>query len=859
MADSPRRQRLKRTSRLVRLADVAARWTITAGGIGTIGAVGLVFVYLASVALPLLKSPELSPQGAPSHVETPPAAIIPDDYGSLVSLASRDGVISTVRLDTGELLATARVDLGAAVTSVARHAGEEYLAFGLADGSIVTGRVEFSSRILGDAEVPADLQSLPQGGRVALPGSKWGGTLERTLSNQVRAQEVQVEFDEPIPSQGGGPVQRLDFARQGDNVTVVSLTRDGTLRLIQSKKKKNLLTRTEKVETSATVIPEDLASDMPDHVLMPGSGDNAYLIWNEGRLERLDLRTPAAVRVVEEVRLVEGKDAQVGAVGFLVGRETLMCGDSSGRITAWFRTRPVDATTSDGVILAPAHRITFRPAGVTAIGPSPDSRLAAVGFSDGWVELVQVTAGRGIGGSQVSNGGPVAAVSLGKRSEGLLALASGNLWSFRLDPGYPEARWKTLFGRVWYESYDAPRYEWQTSGSSSASEPKMSLVPLVFGTLKATTFSMLFAVPLALLAAISTSEFLHRNVRSKFKPAIELLASLPSVVLGFVAAQVIAPFVADQITGLLCALVTAPMALLIGAHLWQLVPRETALRFHRVRIAALVICLPAGVVLGLALGPTVERWLFNGDIRVWLDRQNGTAAGGWLFLLLPASAIATMFVMREVTSRFARERREWTRLQAGLASLARLAISMALTLGIAWLAAWGLTRAGFDPRGTLVGTYDQRNALVVGFVMGFAVIPIIYTIADDALAAVPEHLRSASLGAGATPWQTAVRIVVPTAMSGLFSAVMVGLGRAVGETMIVIMAGGNTPIMDLNPFNGFHTLSAALAVELPESVQGTSHFRTLFLAALCLFFLTFVVNSVAEVVRMRFRKRAYEL
>jgi phosphate transport system permease protein len=166
---------------------------------------------------------------------------------------------------------------------------------------------------------------------------------------------------------------------------------------------------------------------------------------------------------------------------------------------------------------------------------------------------------------------------------------------------------------------------------------------------------------------------------------------------------------------------------------------------------------------------------------------------------------------------------------------------------------------GFDPRGGVVDTYVQRNALIVGFLMGFAVIPIIYTIAEDALSSVPEHLRSASLGLGATPWQTAVRIVVPTAMSGIFSAVMVGLGRAVGETMIVLMAAGNTPIMQWNVFNGFRTLSANIAVELPEAVQHSTEYRMLFLAGLSLFVLTFLVNSVAEAVRQRFRKRAFAL
>ena len=166
---------------------------------------------------------------------------------------------------------------------------------------------------------------------------------------------------------------------------------------------------------------------------------------------------------------------------------------------------------------------------------------------------------------------------------------------------------------------------------------------------------------------------------------------------------------------------------------------------------------------------------------------------------------------------------------------------------------------GLDARGSALSTYVQRNTLVVAFAMGFAVIPIMYTIAEDALTAVPEHLRAASLACGATPWQTAVRVIVPTALSGIFAAVMVGLGRAVGETMIVVMAAGNTPLIDSNIFNGLRALSANIAVELPEAVKDGSLYRMLFLAALVLFVMTFVLNTTAELVRLRFRKRAAQL
>ncbi len=151
--------------------------------------------------------------------------------------------------------------------------------------------------------------------------------------------------------------------------------------------------------------------------------------------------------------------------------------------------------------------------------------------------------------------------------------------------------------------------------------------------------------------------------------------------------------------------------------------------------------------------------------------------------------------------------------------------------------------------------YDQRNSLVVGIAMGFAVIPTIFSIAEDAIFSVPKHLSNGSLALGASQWQTLVRVVLPTASPGIFSAVMIGLGRAVGETMIVLMATGNTPIMEANIFEGMRTLSANIAVEMPESEVGSSHYRVLFLAGFVLFIFTFVFNTIAENIRHRLRRK----
>jgi phosphate transport system permease protein len=158
-----------------------------------------------------------------------------------------------------------------------------------------------------------------------------------------------------------------------------------------------------------------------------------------------------------------------------------------------------------------------------------------------------------------------------------------------------------------------------------------------------------------------------------------------------------------------------------------------------------------------------------------------------------------------------------------------------------------LTDAGID--------FDQRNALVVGIAMGFAVIPNIFSIAEDAVFSVPKSLTFGSLALGATPWQTLTRVVILTASPGIFSALMIGMGRAVGETMIVLMATGNTPIMDANIFEGMRTLAANVAVEMPESEVGSTHYRILFLAALVLLSFTFIMNTLAEIIRTRLRKK----
>jgi len=362
---------------------------------------------------------------------------------------------------------------------------------------------------------------------------------------------------------------------------------------------------------------------------------------------------------------------------------------------------------------------------------------------------------------------------LAPKGDALLAAdQTGGLLQWTLDNPHPEVTLRTVFGKIWYEGYSEPAYVWQSTGGTDDFEAKLSLTPLIYGTLKGTFYAMIFAVPMALLAAIYVSEFMHARVKGYVKPVVEIMAALPSVVLGF-----LAPIVERIVPGIFVMPLVMTASIFLTLLGWRLLPIGVRGRFKAgTEALVLVPVVIAAAWLAFWLGGLLETALLGGNYRGWL------------------------------------------------------------------LSALGLT-------------YDQRNSLVVGIAMGFAVIPIIFTIAEDSLANVPQHLRAGSLALGANRWQTAIRIVLPTASPGIFSAVMIGFGRAVGETMIVLMATGNTPVMDWSIFNGFRALSANIAVELPEAPEGGTLFRVLFLAALLLFGLTFLVNTLAELVRLRLRQK----
>ncbi|MEN9826733.1 MAG: hypothetical protein RI953_2478 [Pseudomonadota bacterium] len=410
----------------------------------------------------------------------------------------------------------------------------------------------------------------------------------------------------------------------------------------------------------------------------------------------------------------------------------------------------------------------------------------------------------------------------------------------RLVAPHLEVSLQSLFSKIRYESYENASYSWQSTSGNDEFQSKFSLIPLIWGTIKATLYSLLFAVPLAIFAAVYSSEILDRQTRNVVKPTLEMMASVPSVVLGFLAAIIIAPWIETHILSVLLIGVAMPF-MLYAAGVFMQIPSARHLTTRGLYASRRLL---VWVIFGFAIliwllgraGLWIERTAFGGDLKAFLSGGPGTEGVLWGLLMLPLIFIG-------LWSLPIRRARNWYRI-----SVFFLGPVLSVWLG-------SLFSGHTTLRDDVLGTYAQRNTLVIAIAMGFAIIPIIYSLAEDALTSVPASLRAGSLACGASVWQTTARVVLPTAASGLFSAIMVGLGRGIGETMIAVMATGNTAVMTLNPFDGLRSMAANIAVELPEAAQGSTHYRILFLSALVLFMFTFTLNSFAEFLRARYRAR----
>jgi ABC-type uncharacterized transport system permease subunit len=422
------------------------------------------------------------------------------------------------------------------------------------------------------------------------------------------------------------------------------------------------------------------------------------------------------------------------------------------------------------------HRLEPTGAEAVAIAASWRGRSFAVADAGGEVSVYNATSGRLLVRDPWAPTG-LTAIGLAPRGNGLAVATGGRLLTRSLVSPHPEISLKTLFFPVWYEGSAEPRAVWQTSGGSDEFQPKFGLAPLLVGTVKATVYAMLVSVPLALLAALYVSQLAPGWLQAVVKPTVEMMAAVPTVVVGFIAALWLAPRLQMWLLPALVGVAALPVGVALALWLWRRLPTSARRRFPA-GAELIVLTASCAAMVGLAVlvsGP-IESWLFDGDFQRAL------------------------------------------------------------------FADWGVR-------------YEQRNGIIVGLALGFAVIPVVFTLAEDACSGVPASLVQAARALGATRWQAALRLVVPAASPGLVAAVMLGLGRAVGETMIVLMAAGNTPILGVGPFSGMRTMAAAIAFETPEAAVGGTLFRVLFLTGLLLFALALIFTTGADLIGRRLRQR----
>ncbi|QAU36133.1 ABC transporter permease subunit [Janthinobacterium sp. 17J80-10] len=728
------------------LIDRLFKHLMSIGGISVIVAISAIFFYLASVVVPLFTPPAIEQESqfaAPGAAGQDTAALSSEEQREIGIRVGAAGAISFFSFGTGKVLATHAIKLpeGARVTSYANGERRTYaLGFGLSDGRVVLAK---------------------QGYQVTYPDNK------RLITPSI---EYPLGEEPLVIDPQGKAISQLAIQQSEDGSTIVALTDDGRLLVSAVSITNNLMTGEAKsqVEQSEIIMPP---ADIR-RLLVESKQRELYVLHGDRALARYDIGDKSQPRLIETVQLTDASE-KVTSLTMLSGGFSIIVGTNRGNLAQWFPVRK----ESNNFVLTRIRSFEPMQGAVTALAPEFNRKAFIAGDSQGNLGSYFATSNRQLFVKNLATE-PLTVLGIPPRGNGYLAQDSGGkVYSAAVHNDHPEVSFSSLWQKVWYESYEAPDYVWQSSAANSDFEPKFSLAPLTYGTVKAAAYAMLISIPLALLGAIFTGYFMTPKMRTIVKPSIEMMGALPTVILGFLAGLWLAPLVENNLAGILLSIVFLPVSMVGSAWLWQLLPEDWRNRVPPGWEAALQLPVVAFMLwLFFQIGHPIEAAFFGGDLPSWFSNE----------------------------------------------------------LGI---------------------SYDQRNSLVVGIAMGFAVTPNIFSIAEDAIFSVPKHLTSGSLALGATPWQTLVGVVLLTASPGIFSAVMIGLGRAVGETMIVLMATGNTAVMDFSMFSGFRTLSANIGVEMPEAGVGETHYRLLFLSALVLFAFTFIVNTFAELVRQRMREK----
>ncbi|EAT13083.1 ABC transporter permease subunit [Bermanella marisrubri] len=740
--DTPalKRYRLRRA-----VKDKLASWSIGLGGVSIIGAVLLIFFYLLYEVAPMFVPADvkkLNEYSLPGSQAQETVMLAMEEQAEVALRVQKGGDLTFFRVEDGRLIKSEHVPLSGNVTSFDLNTpASRKMAFANDQGQVLLAKHNYRL--------------------------KYDENTNRTIIPRIDypyGQEPLTVFDD------GRAIKYISIRDSDSAILISALDESGAPKVVRYTKEEDFLSGDIVLERESVNLP--MMSGTINQIEVDQAMNWMFVLADNRLLHVINLRSETLEQTVNL-----SDHGEITQLSMLLGENSLLVGTNKGDVSQWFMVRGEDNQKR-------LQRIrTFDTEAQTVVAMSTEQRRKGffVAGNDGRIAIFHSTAHRNLLDEDLVDG-EVNTLTISPRAKDLLVeTKDGRIVHFKVDNPHPEISWKSMWDEVWYEGYEEPEYTWQSSSSSSDFEPKYSLVPLAFGTLKGAFYAMLLAAPLAIAGAVYTAYFMAPAMRRKVKPIIELMEALPTVILGFLAGLALAPFIENNLLGIFAMLVIMPMAMLAFGFMWVNLPAKIR---HSLPdgwdALPLIPVIILSVWFAIEVSPTFEMWFFGGSMTQWLNNDLGV-------------------------------------------------------------------------------DFSQRNALIVGLAMGFAVIPTIFSIAEDAIFSVPKSLSYGSLALGATPWQTMVKVVLPTASPGIFSALMIGLGRAVGETMIVLMATGNTPITDINIFEGMRTLAANIAVEIPESAVGSTHYRILFLTGFVLFLFTFIFNTIAETVRHRLRSKYGQL
>ena len=621
--------------------------SIAAGGLSIIVAILLIFFYLLWEIVPLFKAAQIEhwPTGSSAQISYKSPG-----GGQTIYLAIEEQAKIGLRISDAQKLVffdsqkgnillehTIKAPAGVKATSIAMVSeASRIFAIGFDNGSVKIFKHEYTS-------------TYPDGVRIITP----------SISYPLGEEPINV-----APTS----VEQFAISNDEENWSIVAGSQKQFVQTNISAEE-NLLT--EEVEVTTQTNPLAHLPFIPSKVLLlPGqrwmlaTGEGEQ--W-QGKVALIDMQ---ATRDKQLSQMIQASAQPISSFSLLLGGNSLIIGDVSGVISQWFLVRDDNNQWS----LQKIRQFEGPKSAIADIAMEQRRKGFAAIDKQGFLHLFNTTANRIALSVKVANEA-VTAIAYAPRSNALLIEQNGEIKQWSVDNEHPDISWQALWEKVWYEGYQEPEYIWQSSASNNDFEPKYSLMPLAFGTLKAAFYAMLLATPLAICGAIYTAYFMAPAMRKKVKPLIELMEALPTVILGFLAGLWLAPFIENNLAGIFVTLLGIPIAILGFGFGWANLPKAIRNLVPNGWDAALLIpVVILATLISLQFAQYVEVLIFGGDMRQWITDEVG----------IP---------------------------------------------------------------------FDQRNALVVGIAMGFAVIPTIFTITEDAIFSVPKHLSYGSLALGATPWQ----------------------------------------------------------------------------------------------------------